>query len=240
MDLTYTYRDDGTVALGGPHRSDPILEGTLGYLRYFIGLDLGSAQDPSGISVIEDRQMPLPEYDPGGRQLLSERRLTVVHLERLHGRAYTEIARHAASLLQRAPLRGRSKLVIDATGPGRPFCDVLREAGIDFTGIQMTSGQGVTRGERGLMNVGKNKLLYDLAGYLETNQLKVAANMPLTKAFLQELSEFRADISAAGNLIVDVRAKDHHGDLVIATALALWSAARPRGVFEVISLDGWV
>jgi len=27
---------------------------------------------------------------------------------------------------------------------------VLRESGIAFTGIQMTSGQGVTRGERGL------------------------------------------------------------------------------------------
>ena len=116
----------------------------------------------------------------------------------------------------------------------------MREAGIEFTGIQMTSGQGVTRGERGLMKVGKSKLLYDLAGHLETEQLKVAADMPLTKAFLQELSEFRADISAAGNLIVDVRAKDHHGDLVIATALALRSAARPRGVFEVIRLDGWV
>ncbi len=37
------------------------------------------------------------------------------------------------------------------------------------------------------------------SSYLETNQLKVAADMPLTKAFLQELSEFRADISAAGN-----------------------------------------
>jgi hypothetical protein len=47
-------------------------------------------------------------------------------------------------------------------------------------------------------------------------------------------------LRALANLIVDVRAKDHHGDLVIATALALWSAARPRGVFEVISLDGWV
>jgi hypothetical protein len=31
---------------------------------------------------------------------------------------------------------------------------------------------------------------------------------------------------ASGNLIVDVRAKDHHGSLVIATAFALWSAAR--------------
>jgi hypothetical protein len=39
---------------------------------------------------------------------------------------------------------------------------------------------------------------------------------------------------------VDVRSKDHHGDLVIATALALWSAVgRPSGRIEVGMLEGW-
>ena len=45
---------------------------------------------------------------------------------------------------------------------------------------------------------------------------------------------------ASGTLIVDVRAKDHHGSLVIATAFALWSAARPRGVIGIVRLDGRV
>jgi hypothetical protein len=35
-------------------------------------------------------------------------------------------------------------------------------------------------------------------------------------------------------MTVDVRSKDHHGDLVIATALALWSATRPRVYVGVI------
>jgi hypothetical protein len=39
---------------------------------------------------------------------------------------------------------------------------------------------------------------------------------------------------------VDVRSKDHHGDLVIAAALALWSAAgRPSGMVEVGFLEGY-
>ena len=39
---------------------------------------------------------------------------------------------------------------------------------------------------------------------------------------------------------VDVRSKDHHGDLVIATALALWSAVgRPSGRVEVGRLVNW-
>jgi hypothetical protein len=39
---------------------------------------------------------------------------------------------------------------------------------------------------------------------------------------------------------VDVRSKDHCGDLVIATALALWSAVgRPSGRIEVGTLENW-
>jgi hypothetical protein len=37
---------------------------------------------------------------------------------------------------------------------------------------------------------------------------------------------------------LDVRSKDHHGDLVMATALALWSAVgRPSGRIEVGKLE---
>jgi hypothetical protein len=39
---------------------------------------------------------------------------------------------------------------------------------------------------------------------------------------------------------VDVRSKDHHGDLVIATALAMWSAVgRPSGRIEVGKLENY-
>jgi hypothetical protein len=39
---------------------------------------------------------------------------------------------------------------------------------------------------------------------------------------------------------VDVRSKDHPGDLVIATSLALWSAVgRPSGRVEVGQLENY-
>ena len=90
---------------------------------YHLGIDLGQANDPTALSVIEDKQLPLPEYDRGGRQLLGERQLAVVHLERMEGRAYTQVARHIAALIQRAPLLGRVSTVIDGTGVGRAFTD---------------------------------------------------------------------------------------------------------------------
>jgi hypothetical protein len=42
---------------------------------------------------------------------------------------------------------------------------------------------------------------------------------------------FEVDFTSAGNPRVDVRSKDHHGDLVIATALALWFGGR-QAVWE--------
>ena len=55
-----------------------------------------------------------------------------------------------------------------------------------------------------------------------------------------ELNAFEVDFTSAGNMRVDVRSKDHHGDLVIATALALWSAVgRPSGRIEVGFLENY-
>jgi hypothetical protein len=55
-----------------------------------------------------------------------------------------------------------------------------------------------------------------------------------------ELNSFEVDFTSAGNMRVDVRSKDHHGDLVIATALALWPAVgRPSGRIETARLDNW-
>jgi hypothetical protein len=59
-------------------------------------------------------------------------------------------------------------------------------------------------------------------------------------AMIAELDSFEVDFTSAGNMRVDVRSKDHHGDLVIATALALWSAVgRPSGRVGVGQLDNW-
>ena len=46
----------------------------------------------------------------------------------------------------------------------------------------------------------------------------------LSAGELLELNSFEVDFTSAGNMRVDVRSKDHHSDLVIATALGLWSA----------------
>jgi hypothetical protein len=65
-------------------------------------------------------------------------------------------------------------------------------------------------------------------------------NSPMGQELTAELNCFEVDFTSAGNMRVDVRSKDHHGDLVIATALALWSAVgTPSGLVQVGKLENY-
>ncbi len=73
-----------------------------------------------------------------------------------------------------------------------------------------------------------------------TRRLQVASNLPLAKEFLQELSDFETKVSAAGNLLVDVQGADHHGDMAVATAVALFLATTLRpGYTGESKVEGW-
>jgi hypothetical protein len=82
-------------------------------------------------------------------------------------------------------------------------------------------------------------LLSELAAHLESGRLRII-NAPMGQELIAELSAFEVHYTPNGYLTVDVRSKDHHGDLVIAAALALWSAVgRPSGRIEVGTLENW-
>lgn len=82
-------------------------------------------------------------------------------------------------------------------------------------------------------------LLLEFAAHLESGRLRII-NTVMGQELISELNSFEVDFTSAGNMRVDVRSKDHHGDLVIATALALWSAVgRPSGRVGVRRLEGW-
>jgi hypothetical protein len=62
-------------------------------------------------------------------------------------------------------------------------------------------------------------LLSELAAHLESGWLRIV-NTPMGQELIADLNSFEVDFTSAGNMRVDMRSKDHHGDLVIATALA--------------------
>jgi hypothetical protein len=78
-----------------------------------------------------------------------------------------------------------------------------------------------------------------LTAHLESGRLRII-NTPMGQELIAELHSFEVDFASAGNMRVDVRSKDHHGDLVIATALGLWSAVgRPSVRVEVGTFENW-
>jgi hypothetical protein len=110
---------------------------------------------------------------------------------------------------------------------------------VAFTPVTITRGGNQSRNENGYWNVSKMVLLSELAAHLESGRLRII-NTPMGQQLISELTSFEVDFTSAGNMRVAVRSKDHHGDLVIATALALWSAVRrPSGRVEVGRVEGW-
>jgi hypothetical protein len=197
---------------------DPAVTKTVGHRRFLIGLDLGQAQDPSAFTVIRDEAVP--EWHTGVTQRLRPRQRTVVAADRIRDTSYVEIARIVRNLTLDSALRGRCHLVIDSTGVGRAFGDVLDEIGVAHYKVQMVGGLSENRAGR-FWNVSKTKLLSDLNGALHTGKLKLAG-FPMREEVAAELDSFQVSFSSAGNMRLEGGDDRGHADMAIATALGWW------------------
>ena len=170
---------------------------------FILGLDLGQAQDPSAIGIVEGRAAELH----------------LRHLERLLlGTPYPAVVEHVSGLMQALP--ARSALVVDAGGPGRPVVDLMRERGLEPVPVSITSGRR-THQANGMVYVPKRELVRGLVTAFENERLKVAKGLPLAKAFIGELQAFQVRLTAKGRDTYAARSGEHD-DLVLAVALAVW------------------
>src|SRR5262249_20435989 len=107
--------------------------------EYYVGLDLGQAQDYSALSVIERTERAdllggrLPAHY-AGRHLKGWK----------HGTSYPAIVKETVALLARPPMPG-SQLIVDATGVGRAVVDLLRVAKLraSLVPVVITGGAAV-------------------------------------------------------------------------------------------------
>lgn len=148
------------------------------------------------------------------------------HLERLRlGTSYPDVATHVKTLLETAPLKGKTQLVVDATGVGRPVVDMLRLRGLDPVSVTIHGGDQVVY-ERG-WRVPKRDLVGAVQVLLQTERLKFADQIPAVPALVQELMAFRVKIDplTAHDSYGSWR-EGAHDDLVLATAIAAWWGLR--------------
>lgn len=197
-------------------------------MSFYVGVDLGQAQDFTAICVLEKTE----DKDVAP--------LHVRHLERPPlGTYYPEIVERVKELVRDPALRETSynwhsghnetslpELVVDATGVGRPVVDMMRREGLSFAPVLITGGD-IEHHDNGFYKVPKRNLVSAVQIALQSGRLKIAEELSLAETLRKELLNFRikVNISTAHDSYEAWREGDHD-DLVLAAALACWKAAR--------------
>ena len=178
-------------------------------IKFYLGLDLGQAQDFTALCVLEK----IPNSKAASYH--------VRHLERFQlGTTYPAIVKRVTNLIRSPELGDGARLVVDATGVGRPVVDLLRGSGLRPIPVNITGEYAVTY-EHGFRNVPKRDLISTLQVLLQSKRLKFAEGIPQVKTLIDELLAFQVKISTDGR---DTYGNDWrqnpHDDLVLALALA--------------------
>lgn len=202
--------------------------------KFIIGLDLGQANDFTGLVILErmlDWQRALVPINrdraiiEGSEWIEKESTNEPVyharHVERLKlGTPYPEVIEYVASLINRKEINGNYGLVIDQTGVGRPVFELALKAGLEAIGVTITGGDSVTwQGKTA--RVAKRILVSTVSAVMQTGRLSLAEDMEGLDALQKELSDFRVKVTDSANDIYSAR-EGTHDDLVLSLALALW------------------
>jgi hypothetical protein len=177
--------------------------------KFFIGLDLGQANDYTAVAVIERLK---PEGDA----------YHVRHLERVRGMPYPAIVDKILKMMESPLLKRNAALVIDQTGCGRPVFDMFTDAKLDPIGVSIHGGDAATHDGRA-WRVPKRDLVGCLQVLLQSSRLKVASKLELGPILQQEMLNFKVKIDplTAHDSYSAWREADHD-DLVLSVALACW------------------
>lgn len=199
-------------------------------VRYVLGLDLGKQMDFSALSVLE-------RHGEGHDAFFHCR-----HLQRWKlGTSYPTIVADVRLMLMREPFTnqrrfGLAEMAIDATGVGLAILDLFRSArprvNAKIRPIVIHGGNEVVEADGGY-RVPKRELVSAVQASLQTDRLKIAADLPDVPILTAEMQNFEVQVSEAGRDSYEARV-GQHDDLVLSVACALWLARqRPTGVVQV-------
>ena len=185
-------------------------------MDYFVGLDLGQTHDYTALAVVAGS--------------LHDDSLSLPHLQRFPlNTPYPDMINSVTRLVSAPPL-AQAPLVVDQTGVGRPVVDLLRRSvGTDrIIPVTITAGQSVTLQPDGSRHVPKKDLVTCLLALLEDRRLKVARSLPETRTLVNELLNFKIEITPSAHETFGAWRHGQHDDLVLAVALACWWAEGTR------------
>ena len=194
-------------------------------LAHYVGLDLGQAQDPTALVLLERPRLSVQEMVKNGRPIYALR-----HLQRFQlGTPYPAIVERVAQMLAAGPIvsAGIPTLVVDGTGVGRAVVDMFRDrlknrVTCKMMAVTITGGHVVKSGSTGGMNVPKKELVGAVQVLLQSRRLLIAKSLADAVLLVKELENFRVKVTAAANETFEAWREGLHDDLVLAVALAAW------------------
>jgi hypothetical protein len=220
--------------------------------RYSVGVDLGQANDPTAIAVLEKTVVP-PQTalfapvgeSPANRLIEGETVFDLVYLKRPKlGTPYDVIARRVADLVCELEPEGafgelgQVTLSVDGTGVGRGICDMLdrelkrRGASsksaprVEFRRVSVTgSNTTLKRPDRsnGYYLVPKRDLIFPAVAAFQQGKIRIAKDVKDRAALVNELRNYRRTTNiATGNMAFEPWRESDHDDLLFATCLALF------------------
>jgi hypothetical protein len=187
--------------------------------RIVVGLDIGQRRDFSGIVVLEAREQTDAVRDPVTYDFQRRTVIELPHLERIRlGTPFAQIVDRVAQVVNDPRLKGCT-LVADASGLGAPVVESLRAARLPCRLIpaQITGG-GDESYDGDFYRVPKRDLVVGLQILFDRWPFEMAQGLPAMKALVEELINFKAARSSAGNL----KYAGPRDDLTMSLALAWW------------------
>jgi hypothetical protein len=186
--------------------------------QFTVGLDLGQSKDYTALCVVQCVPGAVPAED----------QYHLRHIERPGlGTRYPAIVARVQELLATPPLGPRTPLVIDKTGVGAAVLDMFTAAGLRPYGVTITGGDRVVHEDAQHAKVPKRELVGLLVALFQSGRLKVARELELAPALLNELLNFKIKVNVqTAHESYEAWRESIHDDLVLAVALACWHADR--------------
>jgi hypothetical protein len=191
-----------------------------------ITTDLGQSADFTALAIVECVRTITDGIDEIAK-------LNVIHLHRWQIRtSYPVIVADVVRMVNNLdPERSpdyRPVLAVDATGVGAPVVDLFKRERInaELRPIQIVGGANVSE-EFGITRVPKRDLVSVVQVGLQNKTLKIASQLPEAGILSKELQNFQVKITDAANDVYGAWREGAHDDLVLAVALALWTANKP-------------
>jgi hypothetical protein len=213
-------------------------------------VDLGQAHDFTAITVAErfskkigDGPPDFPVFGDNGAfyqvaNPILEHTFQIGHLERLPlGTPYPAQVERVKELVTHLK-SDKPRLIVDATGVGRPVVDLMRKEGLEPVAVVITAGDTEAYAD-GFHRVPKRNLVSTGQVLLQSGRIKIHSSLPLADTLTKELLAFKVTITSKGN---DTYGNDWrenpHDDLVLSTLLAAYWGEKPgrRPVQPSVSL----